>query len=98
MARPPSPRPELKDLLESALASRIGILLASPDPERLRAQLYSTRAASLDPRYSGLQLRRVDWPDGQLAIVNAAPASASKPPKGPRSPGLPDPSLVPEFG
>lgn len=63
---------ELVSTLYLALAEPIGLLLASDNPTRGREALYRARAKANDEDLARLQIRLVDWPDGQIAIVKGA--------------------------
>lgn len=65
------PRQDLKELLYVALAEPIGLLLATPDPARLKAQLYQSKKG--DPELERIQIRTSPWPEGQLVLCKGGP-------------------------
>ena len=65
-----------------ALASPIGVLLQAPDVETARQRLYRARQRAGDPALAGLQLRAVQFPDGNLVIVRAEFGAAKGRPPG----------------
>lgn len=76
-------KPEILEVLETAVASRLGVLYKTSDPERFRALLYAARAASGDSRFAKLQFRISPWPEGQVVVVKGGagprPSPASSP-------------------
>ena len=64
-------KPELAELLYSALAAPVGILCQASDPALARQRLYAARKGLGDPALDCLQIRLVqaEGLDGNLAIV-----------------------------
>ena len=60
---------DLRPLLYQALASPIGLLLATGDFVRARQKLYQARAAAQDPDLAVLQFRSSPVAGGDLIIV-----------------------------
>lgn len=61
---------DYQQVLYHALADPIGLLCQTSDQNRARQRLYTARAKAGDQALAGLQIRLVDLPDGNLAIVN----------------------------
>jgi len=57
-------------ILEQAMVSPQGLLLQTSDLTKARAALYTARRISGDIRFSSLQFRSVNLPDGNLAITH----------------------------
>lgn len=60
---------DLKTLLYQASGSRIGLLLRTPDPARLRNRLNAIRMELNDEDLDKLQIEASPIPEGQLVIV-----------------------------
>lgn len=73
-----SPNLEHLAILETALASPLGLVLQVSDFPRARAALYAARAASQDPRFNSLQIRSSGLPDGNLLITKIALEASPK--------------------
>ncbi len=63
---------DIQAMLYEALAQPVGLLLTSDDPTRAREAIYRARAKLADEELGRLQVRLVDLPDGQIAIVKGA--------------------------
>lgn len=63
-----------QELLYQALASPLGLLLQSSDPEKCRQRLYAARRAASDQALDLLQFRIVDHGEANLAITKGREA------------------------
>ena len=75
-------------ILYQALGERIGLVLATNDPERLRQRFYAARRALNDPDLAHLQFRASPLADGDLVITKGERQQAR-----PVAQALPRPSV-----
>lgn len=72
-----------QDLLRSfwlmAFDEPVGLLLATSDPQGLRAALYTARAKMSLPQLADMQIRISPWPEGQLVICHPPGVSSHAP-------------------
>ena len=73
------PKLDLTHLIEQALEEPYGLLLASNDPPRARAQLYEARRACTHPDAPRVQIRQSPFPDGHLVLCRVPESQASAP-------------------
>lgn len=70
---------ELSELLYQVLAEPIGLLLRTPDPGRLRQQLYAARAKLADQSLNVIQIRVSPWSEGDLVLCKSGPLAIAAP-------------------
>jgi hypothetical protein len=75
----PRPRPEFLALLDAAMGSRIGLLLRTNDPARLRQSIHKARQLSGDPQYALLQIRTSPFEGGQIVVVKGGVRAVAGP-------------------
>lgn len=68
----------LRAMLYQALAEPIGLLIATPDPERLRKRLWQIKQLAEDPEMERLQIASSPIEGGQIVIVKVERESSTQ--------------------